>query len=222
MSDDATRKRVSEARAASNNPSIPRWLRDRINLGIRRAERLRAAIATDARVPTMPAAQAVNEVWLAKGEVILGRTGLIERAEGADLCVLLPAPSLAQSDDELLRAVLAREFQLCFRLWVGLALAEQKRSSRPGLDPRRRQTAKPDPLHWLGADDAERVTSWPSELPLAGMQVIAGLLMKVLPTAEPPRVPESSAVRVPGWVLDYASGPGDRKLRTGRSMNAHE
>lgn len=218
MNDDSAPKRV-EGGPMSPDRSIPRWLRNRIDLGTQRADRLRAAIATDARVPTMPLVEIVDEVWIAEDELILSCTGLIEHPGGGDLCALLSAPCAIQTDDELLRAVLAREFHHCFQLWIRLVRTRQGRMLAAPDCGEQHHTAQPDPLRWLGAEDERRVTNWPGDRPIDGMRILAAFTAKFLPTAKPPRFPQARDVRPPDWIADYAYRQGDRALTRERGAS---
>ncbi len=185
----ATLERTVRIGAATDQRQLPDWLNARLRLGARRAERLRADIAGQAGLPTLPAIEIFPEVWRVNGELVLGRTGVIER-DSAHLGVLLPGPATVQSDDDLLRCILVRQFCDCISR---LARAATQTSAV------RAPTSLVDPALWFSPDDALRVKSWVG-VRIDGLEVLSGLLAKSLPTAEPPPDDKIVEVHVPDWV----------------------
>jgi len=168
------------------------WLHARLRLGARRVERLRQDIAAQAGLPTLPSVEIVPEVWRVDGDLVLGRTGVVERDGELHLGVLLPAASAVQSDDNLLRRILLIRFRDCISRMVRTATQD------PSV---RRPTSLVDPTFWFGSDDAARLRSW-KEHRIVGMEILADFLSKSLPVVAPPPEDVAQDFNVPDWVLD--------------------
>lgn len=196
VSSSASTDREVPIRTTTDQRQLPAWLRARLRLGARRLERLRRDIAVQARLPTVPPIEIVPEVWRVDGDLVLGCARVVERAGKAHLGALLSAPLVVQSDDDLLRTVLVIQFYECIRRMIAARV-------RPLGDKAPEEVAVAslaDPTAWFGPEDAARVVSWNGRSN-AGLEVVAGLLAKTLPTVDPPPTDKAQAVRVPDWVL---------------------
>ena len=177
-------------RSPADQPQVPEWLGSRLRLGAHSVGRLRRDIAAKAGLPTLPPVQIFPEVWRVKGDLVLGQVGAVQRPGERHLAAVIPAATVVQSDEELLRSVLVVQFYTCISSMVHSGANNSPLSIRvPCVDP----------SHWFGPKDAARVKSWMG-VRSAGLEVIAELLAKSLPTVEPPPDDKLVDVHVPDWV----------------------
>lgn len=177
-------------RSSVDQRKIPGWLGSRIRLGAHSVGRLRRDIALQGGLPTLPPVQISPEVWRVNGELVLGKVGATEHDGALYLAVVLPAPTVVQSDEELLRSILVVQFYACISSMARSGAKTSCLSIRLPLV---------DPSDWFGPNDTARVKSWLGVVSV-GLEVIAGLLSKSLPTVAPPPDDELVNVHVPSWV----------------------
>lgn len=178
-------------RTTPDQQQLPDWLRARLRLGARRVERLRQDIAAQAGLPTLPPAEIFPEVWRVNGELVLGRTGVVERDGELHLGALLPAASVVQSDDGLLHKVVLLQVWCCLSRMVHAATQDRALHAL---------TAFVDPAVWFGPEDVARLRNW-KDHKILGMEVLADLLAKSLPTVAPPPDDVGQGLCIPDWVL---------------------
>ena len=173
-----------------DQPKIPDWLGARLQLGAHSVRRLRRDVAVRGGLPTLPPVQIAPEVWRANGELVLGKVDATEHDGALHLAVVVPAPTVVQSDEELLRSILVVQFYTCISSMARSGAKNSRLSIRLPLV---------EPSDWFGPNDTARVKSWPGVVS-DGLELIAGLLSKSLPTVAPPPDDQLANVHVPSWV----------------------
>ena len=190
-------------RSTVDQRKIPEWLGARLRLGAHRAGRLRRAIAVQGGLPDLPAVEVFPEVWRVKGDLVLGQAGAIQR-DGEHPAVLLPAATVVQSDEELLRSVLVVQFYACI-----------SSMTHSGANTSSLSIGAPcgDPSDWFDPKDAARVKGWMG-VKSDGLEVIAELLAKSLPTVEPPPDDKLVDVHLPDWIHAHVAPGRDASSST--------
>lgn len=187
-------------RSAADQPQIPTWLGSRLRLGARSVGRLRRDIALQGGLPTLPPVQIFPEVWRVNGELVLGKVGATKHDGALHLAVVFPAPTVVQSDEELMRSILVVQFYTCISSMARSGAKNSCLSTRLPLV---------EPSDWFGPNDTARVKSWLG-IVSDGLEVIAGLLSKSLPTVAPPPDDKLVNVHVPSWVWAHVALGQDR------------
>ena len=130
--------------------------------GVARVASIRADIAKDAKIATMPPVEVVPYIWTHERALICGRVTALRNAAGAHFGVQLPAPTALCTDYPAVRALLVHEFAHWFYIASRVVNdAELGQAERSGaLDLRNEGLGEADtqinPRQWFGEEDARR------------------------------------------------------------------
>src|SRR4051812_28024248 len=140
----------------SPEPQLPRLVK-----AVERVASIRAAIASTAKVATMPAVEIVPYIWTQDRALICGRVTALRQSDGAFFGVQIPAPTALCTDRAAVRALLVHEFAHWFyiatRAVNGSDAGEKERGI---LDLRNEGLTESDTQidahDWFGEEDAAR------------------------------------------------------------------
>jgi hypothetical protein len=187
---------------------VPSSVREALHQGRLRVDRLCEDIARQAGVPNMPPVDIFAEVWMSGADLIHGKTGAVEREGKTLFGAHLPAPTVSQPDDEVLRAILVHEFNHCLAYMVYTAeefLDGRKISGMASLDglapAASEEAAMLKPSEWFGRDDAERFLRWEDQR-IDALEPVAAQLAEVLPVVSPTSGFRVHSLDIPSWVVE--------------------
>lgn len=185
---------------------FPSSLKERLHQGTLRVERLREDIAAQAGTPSMPPVEIFPEVWITDEGHILGRAAPIEIGGTTQFGAALPAPTVVQPDDQILRAVLVHEFNHCFYAMVRAAehlLLGRAPSPIELFGPHSaeaEEAALLDPREWFGPGDAESFIRW-HDSRFDAVEPFAVRLAQILPVVTPAPTFAINRLDVSDWVM---------------------
>lgn len=186
---------------------LPSWVRERLHQGTLRVERLREDIAHHAGVPSMPPVEIFPEIWTTGTNLIQGLSGVTGCGVETCIGVRLPAQTVVQPDDEILRAVLVHEFNHCFSGMVRIAEAQLLGRSLSevefpdGFTHAGEEAALLDPSEWFGPEDARKFIRW-HDGSFDALEPVAMRLAEVLPVVAPEAGFWLKRRDIPTWVLE--------------------
>jgi hypothetical protein len=138
----------------SDDPPLQRLLQ-----GVERLASIRAEIAADAKVATMPPVEVVPYIWTRDRALICGRVTTLRRGDGAWFGVQLPAPTALCTDRVAVRALLVHEFAHWFYIATRVVNGSELGESADGaLDLRNEGLTESDTQidarDWFGDEDS--------------------------------------------------------------------
>ena len=138
----------------SETPPLGRLLQ-----GVERIASIRAEIASDAKVATMPPVEVVPYIWTRDRSLICGRVTALHRGGGAYFGVQLPAPTALCTDRAAVRALLVHEFAHWFYIATRVVNGSEFGENADGtLDLRKEGLTESDTQidarEWFGEEDA--------------------------------------------------------------------
>lgn len=134
----------------------------KLSAGVARVASIRADIAKDAKIATMPPVEVVPYIWTRERALICGRVTALRNDAGAHFGVQLPAPTALCTDYAAVRALLVHEFAHWFYIAARVVNdSELGQAERAGaLDLRNESLSEADtqinPGQWFGEEDARR------------------------------------------------------------------
>jgi hypothetical protein len=138
----------------SDNPPLQRLLQ-----AVDRLASIRAEIAADAKVATMPPIEVVPYIWTRERSLICGRVTTLRRGDRAWFGVQLPAPTALCTDRAAVRALLVHEFAHWFYIATRVVNGSELGDNAGGaLDLRNEGLTESDTQidarDWFGDDDS--------------------------------------------------------------------
>lgn len=135
----------------SAEPPLPRLIE-----GVERIASIRAEIARDAKVATMPPVEVVPYIWTRDRVLICGRVTALRQGDGAYFGVQLPAPTALCADRAAVRALLVHEFAHWFYLATRVVNGSEQEGGTLDLRSEGLTEAETqiDAAEWFGEEDA--------------------------------------------------------------------
>jgi hypothetical protein len=134
---------------------------DRLLKGVETLASIRAEIASEAKVATMPPVEVSPYIWTRERALICGRVTTLRRGDGAYFGVQVPAPTALCTDRAAVRALLVHEFAHWFYLATRAVNGSESGEDVDGtLDLRKEGLTEADTQidawEWFGEEDARR------------------------------------------------------------------